>query len=110
MSLNSTPASGLCVPGIGTALEDGQVYIYLDYEPPSDGGILYKYKAKIPEIKEWVSRSYGLAVLEWQIAQVKRNHGLRTKSRFGTVPEDRDVPPDKEAAIEAALRRFLLLP
>jgi len=82
----------------------------LDYEPLPDGGIQYKYKAKIPEIKEWIFQEYGLTVLDWQIAQVKRNHGLRTKSRFNTVPKDRDVPPDKEAAIEAALRRFGIIP
>lgn len=110
MSSNCTPARGLCVTGIGTAPDDGRAYIYLDYEPPYDGGIQYRYKAKIPEIKDWISREYGLAVLEWQIAQVKRNHGLRTKSRSGTVPEDRAVPPDKETAIEAALRRFGIIP
>ena len=109
-TVNSVPGTGLLVSGIGKNPEDGRSYIYIDYEPSPDGGIRYKYRAKIPEIKKWISREYGLSVLDWQIAQVKRNHGLRTKSRFGTVPEDRDVPPDKEAAIEAALRRFLLLP
>lgn len=61
-------------------------------------------------MRTMVSQEYGLTVLDWQIAQVKRDHGLRTKNRFKTVPKDRNVPPDKETAIEAALRRFGIIP
>lgn len=86
------------------------IYIYLDYEPPADGDIRYKYKAKYPEIREWISREYGLAVSDWQIAQVKRGHGLNTKSRYRTAPADKEIPPGKTAAIGAALRRFGIIP
>lgn len=109
-TVNSVPGMGLAISGIGKSSEDGRSYIYLDYEPSPDGSIQYKYKAKYPEIREWISQEYGLAVLDWQIAQVKRNHGLRTKSRYSTAPKDRVVQPDKESAIEAALRCFGIIP
>ena len=92
---------------IGKSSKDGRRYIYLDYEPsPDTQGIQFHQPATYAEIKAWVLREYGLVVISRYIAQVKRNHGIFTNSRFGTVPENVKIPPVKEAAIEAALRHF----
>ena len=66
------------------------------------------------QIKEWVKEQTGLRVSSLYIAQVKRKYGLAVgpnqnpaKAEGGRVPQ---CPPEKEAAIKAALEHFRLLP
>ena len=66
------------------------------------------------QIKEWVKEQTGLSVSSLYIAQVKRKYGLAVglnqnpaKAEGGRVPQ---CPPEKEAAIKAALEHFRLLP
>lgn len=94
--------------GIGKNKKDGRRYIYLDYEPwPVVQGIPFHRPATYPEIRAWVLREYGLTVNAKHIAQVKRKHGILTQgSRHKPSSGDTNVPPEKEAAIEAALRCF----
>ncbi len=89
-------------------------YVYVDYAPESS-----KYMDKLtphatyPEIKAWVLEHCGLKVSSLYISQVKRKHGLpvgesykKPKTGGAKVPR---CPPEKEAAIEAALRHFRLI-
>lgn len=101
---------GIFLFAIGKSSKDGRRYIYLDYEPlPDTQGIQFRQPATYTEIKTWVLREYGLVVISRYIAQVKRKHGIFTSSRFGTVPENIKIPPEKETAIEAALRHFHMI-
>ena len=66
------------------------------------------------QIKEWVKEQTGLSVSSLYIAQVKRKYGLTVglnqnpaTAEGGRVPQ---CPPEKEAAIKAALEHFRLLP
>ena len=97
--------------GIGKSKKDGRRYIYLDYEPwPDARSIPFRRPATYPEIRAWVLRERGLTVNDKHIAQVKRKHGILTQgSRRKPSPENMNVPPEKEAAIEAALKWFGLL-
>lgn len=71
-------------------------------------------KATYSQIKDWVSEHYnGMKVHTLYIAQVKEKYGLierenynKSKKSDAKVPQ---VPPDKEEAIEAALRHFRLI-
>ena len=55
-------------------------------------------------------QEYGLTVTDNHIAQTKRQHGINMeRSRLDSTKRV-NVPPDKEAAIEAALRRFGIIP
>jgi len=94
-------------------MEDGKLYIYLDYEPwPGAQGIRYRKPATYLEISEWVSRKYGLTVTGHHITQIKRKHDIviRRSQSEPTQQRDTGVPPEKEAAIEAALRHFGMIP
>jgi 23S rRNA (uracil1939-C5)-methyltransferase len=66
------------------------------------------------EIQEWIAKNYnGMKVSNLYIAQVKQKHGIierenynKPKKEGGRVPK---VTPEKEEAIEAALRHFRLI-
>lgn len=98
--------------GIGKNKKDGRRYIYLDYEPwPNALSIPFRRPATYPEIKAWVLRECGLTVNDKHIAQIKRKHGILTQgNQHEPLQTSTDVPPEKEAAIEAALRHFGMLP
>ena len=71
-------------------------------------------KASYQEIKDWVLAHTGLKVSCLYIAQVKAKHGIierecynKAKSEGGRVPK---CPPEKEKAIEEALRHFQMIP
>ena len=103
----------------GLGKENGYVrkYAYVDYEPSQ--AIPIRYPANYREIRAWVLHEYGLKVSSpqvtqvTQVTQVKRKHGIVTQGgqsrplQEGADPPE--VPTEKEAAIEAALRHFRLL-
>ena len=71
-------------------------------------------KASYQEIKEYVLAHTGLKVSCLYIAQVKAKHGIieracynKAKTEGNRVPK---CPPEKEKAIEEALRRFQMIP
>ena len=66
--------------------------------------------ATYTQIQDYVLEHTGLKVSVLYIAQVKRKHGLierenynKAKNEGGRVPQ---CPPEKEKAIEEALRHF----
>ena len=70
-------------------------------------------KATYDEIKTYVFEHTGLQVSNLYIAQVKAKHGIierncynKPKSEGNKVPK---CPPDKEKAIEDALRHFQMI-
>lgn len=70
-------------------------------------------KASYKEIKEYVKEKTGLQVSNLYIAQMKQKHNIiececynKPKSENARVPQ---CPPEKEAAIEAALRHFKMI-
>ena len=71
-------------------------------------------KASYQEIKDYVFTHTGLKVSCLYIAQVKAKHGIierecynKAKSEGKKVPK---CPPEKEQAIEEALRHFQMIP
>ena len=67
-------------------------------------------KATYPEIKEYVLQNYGLKVSSLYIAQTKRECGLEVGN--AAKPDGRpqpQMPPEKEAAIMAALKHFQMI-
>ena len=66
------------------------------------------------EIQEWIAENYdAMKVSNLYIAQVKQKHGIierenynKPKKEGGQVPK---VTPEKEKAIEAALKHFKLI-
>ena len=113
VAADTWPSMADTIFSIGKKTEDGKLYVYLDYEPwPDAHGIRYRKPATYLEISEWVSREYGLAVTGHHIAQVKRKHGIviRRNQSEPARQEDTRIPPDREAAIEAALRHFGMIP
>ncbi len=70
-------------------------------------------KASYQGIKDWVLAHTGLKVSCLYIAQVKAKHGIierecynKAKSDGSKVPK---CPPEKEKAIEEALRHFQMI-
>ena len=93
---------------LGREFEKSKEHVYLDYEPSPD--IKVSCNATYAEIKEWVQKEYGLKVSSLYVAQVKRKHGIieqenynKSKTENAKVPQ---CPPEKEAAIRAALEHF----
>lgn len=85
---------------VGIALDD------MDVTPAES-------KASYQEIKDWVLVHTGLTVSCLYIAQVKAKHGIieqacynKAKTEGGRVPQ---CPPEKEKAIEEALRHFQMI-
>lgn len=70
-------------------------------------------KATYEEIKEYVLEKYGLKVSSLYISQVKRKCGLDVGPNYNlSKKEDAKVPqcpPEKEAAIMAALKHFRMI-
>ena len=71
-------------------------------------------KATYEEIKAYVLEHTGLKVSCLYIAQVKAEHGIierdcynKSKTESNRVPK---CPPEKEKAIEEALRHFQMIP
>ena len=71
-------------------------------------------KATYAQIKDYVLEHTGLHVSTLYIAQVKAKHGIierecynKAKAEGGRVPK---CPPEKEKAIEEALRHFQMIP
>jgi len=67
-------------------------------------------KATYDEIKAYVKEQSGLQVSNLYIAQVKRKHGIIERVNYNH-PKSEDAwqpkcPPEKEAAIRAALEHF----
>lgn len=96
---------------LGRELEKSLEHVYLDYEPSKEidlpGGATYS------EIKQWIQAEYGLKVSSLYVAQVKQKHGIverecynKPKSENAKQPK---CPPEKEAAIEAALKHFKMI-
>lgn len=96
---------------IAKSSKDGRTYIYLDYEPwPDIRDIRFRRPVTHRDIREWVLQEYSLVVISRYITQVKRQHGIFTSNKLGTVPKSVKIPPEKEAAIEAAFRHFGMIP
>lgn len=96
---------------LGREFEKSREHVYLDYEPSKEidlpGGATYS------EIKQWIQAEYGLKVSSLYVAQVKQKHGIverecynKPKSENAKQPK---CPPEKEAAIEAALKHFKMI-
>lgn len=96
---------------LGRKFEKSREHVYLDYEPSAEidlpGGATYS------EIKQWIQAEYDLKVSSLYVAQVKQNHGIverecynKPKSENAKQPK---CPPEKEAAIEAALKHFKMI-
>ena len=70
-------------------------------------------KVTYNKIREWVENNYQFSVPNLYIAQVKRKHGIlehenynQTGNSDGKQPQ---CPPDKEKAIEEALKHFKMI-
>ena len=67
-------------------------------------------KATYSEIKKYVLDNYNLNVSNLYISQVKRKHGIELGKNYNLPKTDNPkkliCPPDKERAIEAALKYF----
>ena len=96
---------------LGRELEKSREHVYLDYEPSKEidlpGGATYS------EIKQWIQAEYGLKVSSLYVAQVKQKHGIIERECYNK-PKSEDAkqpqcPPEKEAAIEAALKHFKMI-
>ena len=91
-------------------------FISVPYEPKNAD-----YLKRIPgsatydEIKEWVQKHYdGMKVSNLYIAQIKDKHGLDKRENYNISKNSEAkvpvCPPEKEQAIEAALRHFRMIP
>lgn len=69
-------------------------------------------KATYAEIKQYVLDKFGLKVSQLYIAQVKRKHGIIERINYNVGEGKNKVPqvtPEKEVAIEDALRHFKMI-
>lgn len=96
---------------LGRKFEKSREHVYLDYEPSKEidlpGGATYE------QIKAYVLEHTGLKVSHLYIAQVKQKHGIIERECYNK-PKSEDAkqpqcPPEKEAAIEAALTHFKMI-
>lgn len=96
---------------LGRELEKSREHVYLDYEPSKEidlpGGATYE------QIKAYVLEHTGLKVSHLYIAQVKQKYGIIERECYNK-PKSEDAkqpqcPPEKEAAIEAALKHFKMI-
>lgn len=58
---------------------------------------------------QYVLENTGLNVSRLYIAQVKRKHGLIERINYNVGDGKSKVPPEKEKAIEDALRHFQMI-
>lgn len=82
-------------------------HIYIDYEPAA--GTQFRHLVSYRKIRAWIMQEYGLTVTDNHIAKIKRQHGLSMERSRLDATKPVNVPPEKEAAIVAALRYFGLL-
>ena len=94
-------------------LNDAKHHIEFDVSMEELGVTSAEAKATYEKIKNWVAENYEFSVTNLYIAQVKRKHGIiehenynQTGNGNGKVPQ---CPPDKEKAIEAALKHFQMI-
>ena len=96
---------------LGRELGKSHEHVYLDYKPSKEidlpGGATYE------QIKAYVLEHTGLKVSHLYIAQVKQKHGIIERECYNK-PKSEDAkqpqcPPEKEAAIEAALKHFKMI-
>ena len=69
-------------------------------------------KATYEEIKKYILEKHGLKVSSLYVAQVKRKHGIVERSNYNTGEEKAkvsNVTPEKERAIEDALKHFKMI-
>ena len=69
-------------------------------------------KATYAEIKDYVLKNYGMNVTNLYIAQVKRKYGIIERINYNLGDGKARVPqvtPEKEQAIENALRHFQMI-
>lgn len=69
-------------------------------------------RATYAEIKQYVLDKTGLKVSQLYIAQVKRKYGLIERVNYNLGEKKSEVPqvpPEKEQAIEGALRYFKMI-
>lgn len=96
---------------LGRELGKSKEHVYLDYEPSPDTEVTYA--ATYAEIKEWVIKEYGMKVFSLYVAQVKQKHGIIERENYNKPKTEGakfpHCPPEKEAAIEAALRHFRMI-
>lgn len=96
---------------LGRKFGKSREHVYLDYEPSKEidlpGGATYE------QIKAYVLEHTGLKVSHLYIAQVKQKYGIIERECYNK-PKSEDAkqpqcPPEKEAAIEAALKHFKMI-
>ena len=94
-------------------LNDAKHHIEFEVSLEELGVTTAEAKATYEKIKKWVEENYEFSVTNLYIAQVKRKHGIiehenynQTGSGNGKVLQ---CPPDKEKAIEAALKHFKMI-
>ena len=73
----------------------------------------FQQGATYGQIKEWVLEQTGLKVSSLYISQVKRKCGLDVGQNYNLSKKENakvpQCPPEKEAAIMEALKRFQML-
>ena len=94
-------------------LNDAKHHIEFEVSLEDLGVTTAEAKATYEKIKKWIDENYEFSVSNLYIAQVKRKHGIiehenynQTSSGNGKVPQ---CPPDKEKAIEEALKHYKMI-
>ena len=94
---------------LGRKMVDAPKHVTIDYDVPTD--INFTHSATYAEIKAWIQEHYnGMKVSSLYVAQIKDKHGLEKRENYNKAKKP-DVkvpqcPPEKEEAIEAALKHF----
>ena len=100
-------SSGIDLFEIGVKPKPGKRYVYVDYEPPED--VRFCRPATYKEIRTWIMLEYGLKAIPRYIAQVKCKHGILKDEKLPEGVKPPNIPPEVEAAIEAALQYFRMI-
>lgn len=90
-------------------------YFYVDYAPETADYLRHRpVQASFTEIQQWILDNYGFKVGSMYVSEVKRDHGIHALGTCTYPPpykaKNFACPPDKRAAIEAALRHFGMIP
>ena len=96
--------------------QEAAEYFYVGYEPENADYLQYKpIQASFTEIQRWIFDNYGFKVASFYVAEVKRDYGIpelgNCKPLGGVSSGGKSIrcPPEKRAAIEAALRHFRMV-